>query len=637
MTATSKAWTIGAGVLLLACLAGTLWWLFHRPRPLVPAPAEDADLGTFPADPRLSYTGPFRNVHPDVQYVSDHLCNDCHQDIARTYSAHPMGRSMVPIASIAASQRYGEAQHNPFEAFDILFRVDRQGNRVYHRQRRLDTAGRPLYEFAHEVDHVIGSGTRGFSYLTSRDGFVFQTPISWFTQKQIWDLSPGFPPWARAGRLVQGACLYCHANRVEPVANTRNRYHEPVFRGHAIGCQRCHGPGERHVRTLEKDDIVNPKRLEPALREAVCQQCHLQGATRVQRRGRGLNDYRPGMPLEEFLTVFVHGPDKGAENKAVSHVEQMVQSLCFQRGSAQGKMGCTTCHNPHEAVPAERRVVHYRQRCLKCHEEHGCSLPEQTRRHKEPQDSCIACHMPRLATSDIVHTASTDHRIIRKLGEEPTNRQARKSLPHLPLLDFHRGAPNLDDPDQARDLGVALYQLTLRGMPLTEEDGKFAVRLLSEALRDCPGDVDAWEARGRILLTIGRPVEAITAFEALLRRAPRHEGALVSLGSIHRDLGQTDTAVGYWRQAVEVNPWVAEYHKNLVLHLAEHNAWDELRSHCRKWLELDPASVEARQVWVGYLINSGRKADARTEFARIRALRPPNLNQLEAWFVQQMR
>jgi Tfp pilus assembly protein PilF len=645
--ASGKALAFGLCVLALAYLTCNVYWTFFHAQPQRPKPVpEEPDAeSTFRSDPRLAYKGPFRNVHPDIKYVGDSQCSGCHKDIQKTYSYHPMGRSLVPVSDIADKQPYDKAHHNPFEAFDLQFRVDRQGDRVFHRYSRLNANGKPIFDFAHQVDFVIGSGARGYSYLTLHDGFVFQTPISWFSQKQlesghgsgIWDLSPGFPPWARAGRLVTGACLYCHANHVEPVENTRNCYRQPVFRGQAIGCERCHGPGELHVKTMHKDDIVNPQRLEPALREAVCQQCHLEGAERLLRRGRGLNDFRPGMPLEEFWTVYVGGPDKGEKKKAVNHVEQMYQSLCFQNAPAQTKMGCITCHNPHEAVAPQRRDIYYRQRCLQCHENHPCTVAEETRRKKEPRDSCIACHMPRSDNSDVVHTASSDHRIIRKIGVEPTNRQGKGPPPNVALLDFYRGAPDLKDKEHARDLGMAIYQLTLHGMPLTGPDGEFAIGLLNKSLRDCPGDLDAWEAKGKILQTLRRPTAALDAFESLLKQAPRHEGALVTLGTINRDLRRPDAALAYWRRAVEVNPWVPEYQKNLVLHLADCNAWKELSPHCQKWLQLDPASPEARQLWVQCLIKKGRRDEARAEFAKIRALRPPNLGKLEAWFAEQMR
>src|SRR5262249_32286431 len=159
-------------------------------------------------------------------------------------------------------------------------------------------------------------------------------------------------------------------------------------------------------------------------------------------------------------------------------------------------------------------------------------------------------------------------------------------------------APNVEDKGQGRDLAVALYQLTLRGIALSETDGEFAVGLLGESLRECPADVVAWEAKGKILQTMKRPGAAIEAFEVLLQRAPQHEGAPVNLGPTYRDLGRPGDARPSWRRAVEVNPHVADYLKNLSFHLAESNAWEELRPHCRRWLELDPASVEARQVWI---------------------------------------
>ncbi len=627
----------GIGILALLSLFFGGYWFILRHQPSPDHTEDPPTANRFPPDPRLAYSGPFRNVHPEVKYVGDGECMECHNEIARTYRNHPMGRSLVPVAKSEANPPTDRAHHNPFEAFDILFRVDQQRGRMWQRQTRLDASGKPIYDFAHEVDYIIGSGMRGHSYLTVREGFVMQTPVSWFSQKQVWDLSPGFPPWARAGRLVQGACLYCHTNHVEPVENTRNRYREPVFDGHAIGCERCHGPGERHVQSWAKDDIVNPRRLDVPLREAVCQQCHLEGATRVQRRGRGLNDFRPGMPLEAFYTVYVRGPGLGETNKAVNHVEQMYQSLCFLRTSGDKKLGCISCHNPHEAVPPDQRVNYYRQRCLQCHAEHGCKFPAEKRLQERPDDSCVACHMPRSATEDIVHTASTDHRILRKRGEEPTNRHGSEPLPDLPLLDFHRGVPNLNDTDRARDLGMALFQLHRAGMPLTGPDGEFAIRLLTQGLNDCPGDVDAWEAKGKILQTLRRPAAAIEAFETLLKRAPSHEGALVTLGTIHRDLGHPERALPYWRRAVEVNPWVAEYRRNLVMHLAARNQWEELRPHCHKWLDLDPASVEARRYWTESLLRSGRRQEAEAEFARIRALRPPDLATLEAWFAEQTR
>ena len=50
-----------------------------------------------------------------------------------------------------------------------------------------------------------------------------------------------------------------------------------------------------------------------------------------------------------------------------------------------------------------------------------------------------------------------------------------------------------------------------------------------------------------------------------------------------------------------------------------------------------PASVDARQMWVLYLLETGRETEAKAEFTKVRALRPANLKQLEAWFAKQIQ
>lgn len=123
------------------------------------------------------------------------------------------------------------------------------------------------------------------------------------------------------------------------MAGTENRYRQPIFQGHAIGCERCHGPGELHVRKPEPvgdelPNIVNPAKLQPMLREAVCQQCHLQGDIRVVRAGRSLTDYRPGLPLPSIESVFVKA-ENFDKTRFFGQVEQMSESRCFRESRAR--------------------------------------------------------------------------------------------------------------------------------------------------------------------------------------------------------------------------------------------------------------------------------------------------------------
>ena len=76
---------------------------------------------------------------------------------------------------------------------------------------------------------------------------------------------------------------------------------------------------------------------------------------------------------------------------------------------------------------------------------------------------------------------------------------------------------------------------------------------------------------------------------------------------------------------------MARYRGGLAALLAEKEKWDEFRPVCRDWLRLDPASVEARVLWVTLLLRTGRKEEARKEFENVKALHPQDIDRLQAW------
>ncbi len=623
-----------AALALLLALGVAGAWLMRRGAP---------DMGRPPAtapdesdDPRRTYTGPYRNVSPDVHYVGDARCVDCHADIARSYAHHPMGRSLVAAADLIDRQRYSADVNNPFTALGRRFRVEPEGKQLWHRQAVLDEAGKPVVELAQEVNWVIGSGKKGYSYLTERDGYLLQTPISWFTQKQRWDLSPGFGPSALAGRVVSAACLSCHANRLREHPEQPDRFEPPVFEGHAIGCERCHGPGELHARG-EADAIVNPARLAPPLRDAVCEQCHLEGEGRVLRAGRRPFDFRPGLPLADFWAVLVPERPGGEDAKAVNHVEQMYQSKCFQRPVGTLKMGCITCHDPHVAVGPEERVGHYRAACLKCHDEaagqRGCSVPPARRRQTSAQDSCIDCHMPRYAASDIAHTASTDHRILRR----PADERAGPMIDYdsARFADFYRDRFPQGDPQAERNLGLGLVKMMSAGMLRPERHGERALLLLESALGRQPQDAEVRDGKAQLLLLMRRPREALAEARAALARRPGNWRLLAAAAATAQAEGDNELALDYWRRAVEIQPFVPDYQVSLVALLIRAGQTDEARARCQGLLRLDPFNVAGRQAWIGFLLQEGKKAEARREFDIIRRLNPPDLAQREEWFRQQ--
>lgn len=596
-------------------------------------------------DPRLTYTGLFRNVNPNVHYVADEHCGKCHADIAASYAEHPMGRSLFPVAQ-APVPPIGAREKNPFEAFGSLFRVEYEGDQVRHIRTRKGVDGRPAAAQSWDVHYVIGSGTRGYSYLSDRDGYLFQTPISWYAQKKAWDLSPGFRSSTLTGRAIMADCLFCHANRADYVEGSVNRYRSPVFEGHAIGCQRCHGPGEVHVSepgAVKGDDgtdytIVNPKRLTLALRDGICEQCHLQGAGRVAARGRGLYDFRPGLPLESFWSVFVR-TEAGGTRKAIGQVEQMYQSRCFRDSEGPQRLGCVSCHDPHKSVRPAERIEHYRAACnsTNCHQRHGCSVAEVERRRTSAQDSCIDCHMPRYGAADIPHTAATDHRILRNGKPVSLDGAAKTPADSLLVAAFYSGRSGVEEVETDRDRAVLLMELAVAGDASSAKSVRSVLPVLEAACRCDPDDLPAGEARGYALALRNASDEALAAFQAVLDKAPDRELALAGAGLAAEALAQTETALAYWRRAVAVNPWSPGYRRSLALLSVKQEAWADAAPECAAWVRLDPFSAEARAARVACLLAIGDKNEARAEFQRVEALAPPNLRELQIRFGKKLK
>jgi tetratricopeptide (TPR) repeat protein len=553
-----------------------------------------------------------------------------------------MGRSLAPVSRVAPGQRYDKSAHNPFEALGFSYLVEPRPDGVLHREVIRGPDGSVASETVTEVHFAIGSGSHAYSYLVDRGGYLFQSPITWYTQKGFWGLSPGFEDrHDRFARPITAECLFCHTNQVHHVEHTANRYHEPIFASHAIGCERCHGPGQLHVARREHgelidgidDSIVNPKHLASHLRDSVCEQCHLEAEVRVVRRGRDVFDYRPGLPLHLFWSIFVRRPDLADIDTVVSHVEQMHESACYQKSS--GKMSCISCHDPHEQPILADRPAYYRSRCLECHADSSCTLPLAQRQEK--QDACATCHMPASTSSDVAHVAVTDHRVPRHSRSERSPHGPARSAPdEWPLVHYHRHLVEPDDPEVARDLGIALADVVRKSRGQAPV-ANLAVPLLDAAVARAPDDVEAAEARAYALSAAGHRASALEACEALLTHVPKREVALADAATLAQELGQADKALAWWRRAVEVNPWMPRYRFHLAQALAASGDWLAAVKECEALLAFDPANAETRLLLVAYHLEKGDRERARAEFDRALALKPDDPQRLRRWFEAKMR
>jgi predicted CXXCH cytochrome family protein len=499
---------------------------------------------------------------------------------------------------------------------------------------------------------VVGSGAQARSYLIDNDGFLFQSPITWYQSKLQWSLSPGYEKHQNHfSRRVDSRCLYCHADQPRPVANTIHQYEKPPFGQLSIGCERCHGPGELHVATPpvglkpgEEDlTIVNPKHLTPALRDNVCEQCHLQGEAIVVRRGRSQLDYRPGLPLHEYMSVFVRSPDLADAGKIVTHFEQMHLSACYTKSG--GRFTCTSCHDPHAMPAAGENEAFYRRRCLNCHDTDrkdnnaapACALPLAKRTANDGRDNCLACHMPRQPSSNAIHLAVTDHRVLRHPGR-PGPAKAAPAASGVPLVHFHRHHLSPDDEAHTRDLGIALVELATIGQGSVQEYlVKRALPYLDKATTHAPDDVAALEARGFALYAAGQPAEALRVLADVLGRVPDREFALAWATHIADASGRVDLAEEYGRRLVARYPHYFEYQNRLAVVYVRKQNWAEAGKAARSAVRLEPFNAEARAVLISVLLATGEHVEARREFDVLGVIDPAHQARIRAWFEERIR
>lgn len=617
MTAPFRA---AAAVLLLA-VAGALaaWLLWPKPTPPVPAPEPVPREVEQPA-----FVSPYRNARAGVKYVGDAACEKCHQQIARTYKQHPMGRSAEWVRGSALDHTAGARAS--FTASGFALKVARDGDRVRH--SFAPQAGGP--EYAPHADLAIGSGARGRSYLSVERGAVWQSPISWYGHEARWNVSPGFDLTKQVRRAIVPRCLECHTDQPVAVPDSLNRFAEPLLAVQAhIGCERCHGPGELHVANPSAStDIVNPARLSAELRADVCRQCHLQGAVQVERRGRGALEYRPGLPWEQFVSTFLRHPDVTDPLKSVGQFEQTESSKCFD--TSRGKLFCTSCHDPHARPAPADAPAFFRGRCLTCHETKGCALPEPKR--AERANDCAACHMPKQPSTNVAHVAVTDHRI-RRVPDAGGAKSKVLPAGAPPLVPYRAGphAPPREECD--RDFAVVLANEFAR-TGTSPDRWRACFTLLDSALERRPGDVPALLARSRALGAHRDGPGAIGAARTAVAHAPKSEVALIQLTTAALAADDSVTAANSAAALIDLNPTSVEHRvSRATARLARHD-WPGVEEDARAALALEPTRGNARFLLAVALHNRGDTAGAKREFEVVLKVTPDAATRakLVQWF-----
>jgi predicted CXXCH cytochrome family protein len=489
----------------------------------------------------------FLNTGPEAHFVGVDVCAGCHASKHRSYLLTAHSQALADLDP-ATEPPDGSFQHQPSGGF---YRVYRKDGQLRHEEVFRTAEGKEIARLDLPLRYRIGSGHFARTYLIEVDGFLHESPITWYAAKKQWGMSPGYDTADHVSfeRPVKAACLVCHAGRVE----TAGAVHRPTLHEKVIGCESCHGPGSEHV-ALRKSGkavagtedltIVNPGTLPRPRLESVCASCHLSAAASIYLRGRQVTAFRPGMPLTDYRIDYRF--DSGSEQMTVvGHMEQLRQSACYQKSK---DLTCLTCHDPHASEKPKDLTAFHRQHCLSCHTVQSCRLDHAQRVTKDATDNCVACHMPRSDT-DIPHLAFTHHRIGLHTAKPSS---AAQRTPDLVPID---NVSHLSAVDQQRNLGLAYLQASRK-----LEYGQYAsafvyrARKLLEAV-DAAGlhDADTAGALADLYLStdlVRSKLYAQQALDAKDASAEVRANALILLASCEMKLHNYQAAIELLKQLV---------------------------------------------------------------------------------------
>lgn len=562
-------------------------------------------------------------------YVDTATCHSCHQSIYDEYQKTTMGRAFylpVPEKMVEDWSENNTYYHEPSRRH---YQMTRRGDKFYVRRYQLDAQGRRVHQLEKQVTHVMGSGARARSYIhQAPNGRMVELPISWYSQEDSWGMAPGYDKPDHAGftRIITNRCMFCH-NGYPLFAMKAARPgwdHDPSFSGAipmGIDCQRCHGPGEEHIREADastsidrvRETITNPARLSAERQLDLCMQCHLETPFRIPksvlRFGRSFYSYRPGEPLSDYIVHFDYEEGTGHEDDflIVSAAYRLRKSACFQQSRA---LTCTTCHDPHKSLPPAERAAHYRKVCLGCHEVES----------HFPAANCIECHMPARRTKDVVRVVMTDHLIQRSKPDRdllaPLEEKADENMDwEAGSMVYFPSAGELSGPLRE------VYRAIGHGR---ETASPQAVSKLESVLHETAADKpEPYFHLAEMQRKLGRPTDAEKNYRRAIEMDPQNIQAYNNLGNLLADAGRPEGAIDLFKKAMELDGgYSADSHNNLGLAYIDMQRQQEAEQAFRDAAEANPLFAEARVNLGTLLFQQGEHAAAAREFQRALAIDP---------------
>lgn len=588
----------------------------------------------------------YLNHSDTAHYVGMQTCRSCHQSIYDSFIETGMGQSFGKAnKSKSAATFSNTAIYDSHSNYHYL--AYWSGDSLAIKEFRKANNDN-IHERIEQVNYIIGSGQHTNSHLQSTNGYLHQMPMTYYTQKQKWDLPPGFENGfnTRFSRKIGLECMSCHNAYPDFVMGSENKYTRIPD---GIDCERCHGPGSIHfaqrstgkvVDTAHYIDysIVNPAKLSIDAQFDICQRCHLQGNA-VLKEGKSFYDFLPGQKLSDYMAVFLP-KYKNADEEFImaSHADRLKQSACFIKSYEENTskqslkpyknaLTCVTCHNPHVSVRKTNKNV-FNDACLNCHGNNQKNKTTSQRLENAHASmklgswtDCVSCHMPSSGSTDIPHVSVHDHYIRKPI----TKKEQQKIKSFVGLY-----AVNEKNPDLLTKANAYINQYEK-----FEQNASF----LDSAELLLKKNGDTYRCRHSLIqlyfiqknysqiIKLVSSLNEKRCFDSIFTHQSfenKDAWSAYRIGEAYLGLGNRPKSLQWYKKAVGLAPFDLDFRNKYASALASENKLTEAVKQFEYILQQDPKVVSA-YTNLGYLkLIEGKGIEAKNLYSKAEKLDPDN-------------
>jgi hypothetical protein len=107
----------------------------------------------------------FRNMAPDVAYVGQRACRQCHLEKFGTYRETGMGRALYPMTASEVVEDFAVDNVITTGPAGLSYRMLERDGKYYQQQFIADSSGREIVKAEHELIYALGSNNHARSYI----------------------------------------------------------------------------------------------------------------------------------------------------------------------------------------------------------------------------------------------------------------------------------------------------------------------------------------------------------------------------------------------------------------------------------------------------------------------------------------